>query len=112
MSVQASVLIHPVYAPASDTTVYTSPADTTTIIDKFTATNTDSSARTLSVNIVPSGGTLDAENLIIKDVSIGIGETMDFTTLQNHILGDGDQISVIASDASKVVIRSSGRKIT
>ena len=112
MSVNARCLISAKYASNSDNTEYTAPGSTYTIIDKFTATNTDSSARTVSVNLIPSAGTVGASNLIISAFSIAAGATKDFSELQNQILNTGEAISVVASVASKVVIRASGRETT
>lgn len=113
MTVTAKALIQAKYAANADTTEYTAPASTKTIIDKFTATNTDAAAVTISVNLVASGGAAGASNLIVKTKSIAAGETYAFDSeLKNQILNTGDFISVIASVASKMVIRMSGREIT
>jgi hypothetical protein len=112
MTVTAKALIQAKYAADSATTEYTTPANTRTIIDKFTATNTDSSARTLSVHIVASGGTASASNLITSALSIAIGASVDVPEMKNQILNAGDFISVLASVATKVVIRGSGREVT
>lgn len=112
MSVTAKVLINSKYAANSTTTEYTVPSSTRTIIDKFTATNQDASARTLSVYIVPSGGSAGASNLIIKDLSLNAGETKALSELQNQILAVGDFVACVASAASQVVIRMSGREVT
>ncbi len=112
MSVTNKTLIDAKYAANSLTTEYTTPALTTTIIDKFTATNTDSSARTIDVHLVPSGGSADATNKVTAALSIGIGASVDVPEMKNHVLETGDFISVVASVASKVVIRASGREIT
>lgn len=111
MSITAKNLIASKYASDSDHTEYTAAAGTHTIIDKFTATNTDSGSQSLTVNLVPSGGSVSASNLVIKAKSISAGATADITELQNQILNPGDFISVVASVASKVVIRSSGREV-
>lgn len=111
MSVTAKCLINAHYAGNSDTTEYTVPDNTRTIIDKFTATNTDASSQTISVNIVQLGDTLGGSNLITSALSISAGATVELTELKNHILGSGDIISCKASAASKVVIRASGREV-
>lgn len=112
MTVTAKALINAKYAASSLTTEYTTPALTKTIIDKFTATNTDSSSRTVSVHLVPSGGAADATNRVTSLLAIDIDESVELPELKNHILNAGDFISVVASVASKVVIRASGREVT
>jgi hypothetical protein len=111
MSIIAKKLIASHYASVAATTEYTCPASTNTIIDKFTATNTDVGAQMITVYLVPSGGTAGASNTIISALPLSAGQTKDFSELQNHILNAGDFISVFVSVASKIVIRASGREI-
>lgn len=111
MSVTPKCIIDAVYAASSDTVVYTAPGGTKTIIDKFTATNTDAGSQTLNVNIIPSAGSVGASNLVIDALPIATLVTKDFSELQNQILNPGDKISVKASIASKIVIRGSGREV-
>lgn len=112
MSTTVACLIEAKHAASSSATEYTSAASTRTIVDKFTATNTDSSDRTISVWIVPSGGTEADTNLIVKTKNVVAGTTVDLTDLQNQVLEAGDFIRVVASVASKVTIRASGRNVT
>lgn len=112
MSVTPKCLINAKYAGAVDTTEYTAPISTRTIIDKFTATNIDSVARALRVHIVASAGSVANDRIVIKDFSIAANTCQNFTELQNQILNPGDFISAIASVASTIVIRSSGREVT
>jgi len=95
-------------------TYYTAPAKgkTRMIIDKFTATNDDGSARTVDIHIVPKGGTAVDANRIVKAESINAGITKDFTELQNQILNTGDFIAIIASLTLVVYVRISGREVT
>ncbi len=103
-------LIQSAPASTSQSTTYISPALTKTIIDKFTATNNDSSAHTLSVNLVPSGGTAGAANLVISSISVNSATCLEITAIEGHVLEPGDFISTIASSANNIVIRSSGRQ--
>ena len=112
MSVTIKPIISSKYAASSLTAEYTVPSSTTTIIDKFTATNIDTTDQTVSVHLVPSGGSADNTNKIIDQKSVSTSETYDLTELKNHILEAGDFISVVAGAADKVVIRASGREDT
>lgn len=112
MTVTAKVLIEAKYAGNGLTTEYTAPSSTKAMIDKFTATNTDSGAQTLSVHLVPNGGSAGASNIVTSLLSIAAGASVDVPELKNHILETGGFVSVVASVASKVVIRASGREIT
>jgi hypothetical protein len=109
--VTAKALIDAQYANTSATTQYTAPAATRAIIDKFTVTNTDASARTITVNIVPNGQSATGSNTITSALSVAAGASVELAELKNHILSAGDAVSVLASVASKVVIRMSGREI-
>ena len=112
MTVTAKTLIQSRYAGVVDTTEYTVPAATTTIIDKFTATNTDASARTVTVNLVAPSGSVSPANVITSAFSIAAGASVDLPEIKNHVLETGAFISVVASVATKVVIRASGREVT
>lgn len=112
MTVTAKTLINAKFASNSITTEYTVAANTKAIIDKFTATNTDSGAVTITINIVPSGSSSGTSNIIIKAQSLAAGATYDFTQMQNQILNAGDFVRVTASVASVMVIRMSGREVT
>lgn len=112
MSVTARCLIEAKYAAVADTLEYTAPANTRIIVDKFSVTNTDSSSRTITVNIVPSSGVVGADNIITSAQSLNAGQSMALSEMQNQILNPGDTIYVKASVASKLVIRLSGRECT
>lgn len=112
MTVTAKALIDAKFAASSDTTEYTVSANTRVIIDKFTATNTDGSSQTITVNLVKTGTSVASSNLVVSVKSIATNVTSDLSELQNQILNAGDFVSVKASIASKVVIRMSGREVT
>lgn len=111
MAVQIKVLIPAKIAESSQTTQYTA-SNVSTIIDKFTATNYDTSARTISVNLVTALDTAGNQNLIIKSKTLLPSETYTFPELVGQILAPGGFISTIASAASAINIRASGREVT
>lgn len=111
MSVTVKVLIPAKTAENSQTTQYTA-SGVTAVIDKFTATNYDTSARTLSVNLVTSADTAGNQNLIVKTKTLQAGETYTFPEIVGHAIMAGGFISTIASAASAINIRASGREIT
>lgn len=110
MSIIAKCLSQAHFASTTDNTEYTAPVSTRTIVDKFTATNTDSATQTLTVNIVGTGSSLGASN-VIATLSLAAGATVDLTQIQNQILNAGDLVSCKASVGNKIVIRMSGREI-
>jgi hypothetical protein len=111
MTVTAKVLIPAKIAESSQTTQYTA-TNVTAIIDKFTATNYSAGAVTISVNIVTSGGSAGNDNLITKTKSLQPAEVYTFPEIVGQILAPSGFISTIASAATSVNIRASGREVT
>lgn len=111
MTVYAKVLVPAKNAENTQTTQYTS-SGVTTIIDKFTATNYSANAATISVNLVTLSDTAGNQNLIVKTKSLQPAETYTFPEIVGQILSPGGFISTIASAATSINIRASGREIT
>lgn len=111
MPVTVKVLISSRQAEATQTTQYTA-TNAKAIIDKFTATNTSAGNVTLSVNLVTVSGTAGVSNLIIDTRSIAPDETYTCPELVGHAMEPGGFISTIASAATSLTIRASGREIT
>ena len=111
MTVTVKVLIPAKQAENAQTTQYTA-TNAKAIIDKFTATNTSAGNVTLSVNLVTSGGSPGAANLVVDARSIAPDETYTFPELVGQVLESGGFISTIASAATSLTIRASGREIT
>lgn len=112
MAVTAKALFEALQAQNAETTQYTAPAGTRTIIDKFTGTNTTVSAATLTAKIVASGGAASAANTIVSAKTLQPGETYTFPELVGHVLNPGDFVSTLAGTAAAITIRSSGREIS
>jgi hypothetical protein len=96
---------------ASQTTQYTA-TNVRAIIDKATVTNTDTVSRTFSVNIVTSGGSAGNSNLVIDTRTVQPDETYLCPELVGQVLAPGGFISTIASNATSLTLRVSGREIT
>ncbi len=111
MAVYVKVLIPAKIAEASQTTQYTATG-VTAIIDKFTATNYNSSAATISVNIVTGADTAGDQNLIVKTKTLQPSETYTFPELVGVALAPSGFISTLAGTASSINIRANGREIT
>lgn len=111
MAVNVAVLIPAKTAENSQTTQYTSTG-VTTVIDKFTATNYSATAASLSVNLVTAAGSAGNDNLIVKTKTLQAGETYTFPEIVGAALSSGGFISTLASAASAINIRASGRTIT
>jgi hypothetical protein len=111
MTVTVKVLIPAKQAEGTQTTQYTA-TNCKTIIDKFTATNTTAGNVTISVNLVTGGGTAGVTNLIVDTRSLAPDETYTFPELVGQSLEPSGFISTIASAATSLTIRASGREIT
>ena len=111
MTVTVKVLVPAKTVEATQTTQYTATG-VTTIIDKFTATNYNTAAATISVNLVTVSGAAGNANLITKTKTLQPAEVYTFPELVGQVLGPGDFISTIAGTASSINMRVSGREVT
>ena len=111
MTVVVKVLIPAKQAESAQTTQYTA-TNAKAIIDKFTVTNTSATNTTFSCNLVTVVGTANAANLIIDARTIVPDETYTCPELVGHVLDSGGFISTLASAATSLTIRASGREIT
>lgn len=112
MTVTAKPLFEALQAANAETTQYTAPGGTRTIIDKFTGTNTSGAAANLTVKLIASGGAAGVANTIVQTKTLQPGETYTFPELVGHVLAAGGFISTLASAAGSITIRASGREIT
>lgn len=83
-----------------------------TVIDKFTATNNSGAPVTINVNLVASGGTASASNLVTALKSIPVNGVYTFPELVGQVLESGGFISTVASAATALTISAAGREIT
>lgn len=111
MTVNVTVLVAPKQMESTQTTQYTA-VSVRAIIDKATVTNTDTVARTFSVNLVTVSGSAGNSNLVIDDRTVQPGETYLCPELVGHALLSGGFISTIASAATALTLRVSGREIS
>jgi len=111
MTVTVKVLVPPLQLQNTQTTQYTA-TNCKAIIDKATITNTDTVNRTVSVNLVTVSGSAGNSNLVIDDKTIVPGETYLCPELVGQSLEPGGFISTIASAATALTFRVSGREIT
>ena len=111
MTVIIKVLIPAKQAENAQTTQYTA-TNVKAIIDKFTVTNTSANNVTFSCNLVTSGGTAGASNLIIDARTLVPDECYTCPELVGQALDVGGFISTLAGAVTSLTIRASGREIT
>jgi len=92
-------------------TYYTTPANTRSTIKKATFTNDDTGVVTVTINLVPSGGTAGYANRVTKTRSLAAGETWSCSDMENHVLEAGGFISMLASVTLKIGCRISGYEV-
>ena len=95
----------------SAATYYTVGPGTRGIIKKATFCNDHSSVVTVTINLVPSGGSAGYANQITKTKSIAAGDTWACSSIENHVLEPGGFISMVASVTNKIGARISGYEV-
>lgn len=111
-TVTPGCLVQGVLAQNTDVVIYTVPAGKKALIDQMSAANTDASTRTLTVNVVPSGGSVSAANQVTPGASIAANTAVSLSEMKSQILEAGDFISIKASAADLIAVRISGRLVS
>ena len=116
MTATPKVIIAAQDAPSSTTTLYTSPAAASggkgTWVDKFTAHNHTAAAVSLTIYIVPSGGSAADSNKLIAAMGLAAGFTDTLPEVVGKFLNPGDFIAVVASAATSISVAANGRELT
>ncbi len=87
---------------ATETTIYTGPANKSVVVDTAAVCNTSASARTVYLSVCKTGGTAgDANRVAI--ITLAANESCSVEELVGF-LGPGDFISGFASAATSVAI--------
>lgn len=90
------------------TTIYTVPASKAAKIAKLVLSNTSAAAVTISVTLVPVGGTIDGTHRVISGYSLAAGDSTVINEIEGVWMGDGDLLAVVASAGSAVDVMLSG----
>jgi len=105
-------LITPAQLTTGAVVYYTTPVNTKTTIKKLTLTNSTVNARTVTLHLVPSGGTADATNVLLSVLNIAAHTTIDVTEASGHTLETGSTIQALADAATAVTIQGSGFEVS
>lgn len=99
---------------ATNTTLYTVPANRTLLITRATLLNTTGTDRTVDLHLVTSGGSASVANQILdaKTCESNMTEPYLIPGLERQILEGGGTIQASASAASAVTLVISGILIT
>lgn len=92
-------------------TYYTVPANTRVRIQKLTLTNTTATTRTVTLHLVPSGGSAGVGNTILSARAVPptaiTGNPVEVPEAY-HVMEAGDTIQALADAATAVTIQASG----
>lgn len=91
------------------TTLYTSPASTKAIIKYIKICNTTANDATITISIVPSGGSASASNRIFSTFTIKPYDTVPLDT--GDVLETGDFISALQGTSGAITIMISGVEV-
>lgn len=89
-------------AGTSNTTVYTVPALSAVKIASATLTNISGAAVTVSVSVVPSGGTVDTTHRVVSAYSLAPSDSTLLMEFMGALLDAGAFISVSASAGAAI----------
>ena len=111
MTILVANIIPRKHAEATETVQYTVSSGTT-IIDKFTATNTSSVVVSFSCYLVAKGDSAALENKVLDNRLIDPDEDYACPVMVGQTLANGGKIVTIAGAAAAITISASGREIT
>ena len=97
-----------VASAASDTTIYTVPAASATKITSAVLCNTGGATATVSVSVVPSGGSVDGTHKVVHNYPLTSGDSMVITEIVGSMLDTGAFVSVNSSQAAAVTYLLTG----
>lgn len=81
-------------------------------IDKCTVTNPQAAAETVTIYLLPTGGTAGVANVVISARSVNAGETYTCPEVVGQWLNAGGFIQALSSTAAKISLRISGIEVT
>ena len=109
MATTNTVLVESKYVENIQTTQYTANGVKATVL-AMTLNNSGSAGATVSVNIVPVAGAASASNSFITTRYLAPGESYSCPEIVGQILPPSGKISAVASVASTITIRISGKE--
>ena len=93
----------------SATTLYTTPASTSTIVKNILMTNTTATDATITISFVPSGGTAGATNRVFTGYTVKANDTVAVDL--SSVLSTSDFISALQGTSGAITIYISGVEV-
>lgn len=87
---------------------YTAPANSLTTISAASVTNTTATARTVTVYLVPTGGTAGAGNVVCSGRVVAPGETFNVSGAIGQTLAAGGTLQALSDAATALTLVASG----
>lgn len=92
----------------TDTTIYTVPASTAVKLASGVLCNTGGVSATVSVSVVPSGGTVDGTHKVVDSYSLAAHDDTTLPEIVGAMLDAGAFVSVNVSQAAAVTFLLTG----
>lgn len=92
----------------SAATYYTTPANTLTTISACTVTNTTGTAQTLTMHLIPQGGSASASNMIVSARVVAAGESFNVASAIGQTMAAGGFLQALAGAATSLTLVASG----
>lgn len=89
-------------------TYYTVPANTITTISACTLTNSTGTARTVTMYLVPNGGSAGVTNIILSARTIAAGESYNVSAAIGQTIPAGATIQALADANTALTLVASG----
>jgi hypothetical protein len=108
MATKYKVLGQVAPSATTDTTLYTVPADTESVISTLIVCNRAAATATYRIAIRPAGATLSNENYITYDVSVG---ALNSTTLTLGLTLDATDVITVRASSADLTFSAFGSEI-
>lgn len=108
MAVALAALTPTTYLSNAAASIYTCPSNQQASVKRAVFTNRDTSAHTITVHRVPSGGSVQNSNMIISARRLTPGESYVAPELASMVLNAGDAIYAFADANTSVTVTMSG----
>jgi hypothetical protein len=95
----------------SAATYYTVGTGTSCILRRLTFTNTSAGAVTVTLYLVPSGGSAGDSTTLSKTKSLAAAESWSCPDAEGHVMAAGGTVQALASSATSITLIGSGTEV-
>ncbi len=112
MPVQSSQIVEGQFLATGGAALFTSPTGVYTRLDKVLVSNTGTASATVTLNVVPSGGSAGTLNATTNAQAVLPGQSWSSPNEVGLVLNPGDILVGAASAVSTLVIFAAGTQIS